>query len=84
MFNYTNETNTFLNFNNYDNNKSLLCNFFAYDQNNDNKSEYYKIECPINQTIKSSFSKSQLYLPKQNKTLDIKISEKSVIYNYIY
>lgn len=82
LINYTNETNTFLNFNNYDNNKSLLCNFFAYDQNNDNKSEYYKIECPINQTIKSSFSKSQLYLPKQNKTLDIKISEKSVIYNY--
>ena len=60
LINYTNETNTFLNFNNYDVNKSLSCNFFAYDQNNDNYSEFYKIECPINQTIKSNFSKSQL------------------------
>ena len=82
LINYTNETNTFLNFNNYDVNKSLSCNFFAYDQNNDNYSEFYKIECPINQTIKSSFSKSQLYLPKQNKTLDIVIFGKSVTYNY--
>jgi len=80
--NLTNETDAILTFNNYNNNKSLLSNFFAYDKDNNNDSEFYNIVCPIDESIKSNFSKSRLYLPIQNITLDIVIFGKSVNYNY--
>ena len=80
--NLTNDTDVILNFNNYDNSENLSCNFFAYDRDINNVSEFYKIECPFDESIKSNFSKSQLYLPKQNKTLDIVMFDKSVNYNY--